>query len=306
MDGLPTHEPLLKISDVAEATGVAPALLRAWERRYGFPETARTAGGQRLYSVEELDRIRRVQGLVAGGLAVSQAVAAVRCPGWVINPDLAPIERGGDICASIVDALYGALIALRGDEADVIARHVIAQSCVVGFVDQVLVPTMRRIGEDWVAGVVGIDQEHFAASWASSQLARQLSGLGAPTRERLLLACVDNEQHCLGLQALHVGLASAGYEVILLGASVPTPALLASVRRLRPAAVLLSVTVAANISTVEAVVAGVGDLPRERRPAVAYGGPGVQDAAEVRGACWLGACLADVIETLPGWLLIEA
>jgi len=45
--------PYLRIGELAQRTGVSPALLRAWERRYGVIAPARSEGGFRLYSEEE-------------------------------------------------------------------------------------------------------------------------------------------------------------------------------------------------------------------------------------------------------------
>ncbi len=57
-----------KISDIAEITGTAPSTLRQWEQ-HGLLTPDRTAGGQRLYSEDDLEtvrhikRMREVQGL---------------------------------------------------------------------------------------------------------------------------------------------------------------------------------------------------------------------------------------------------
>jgi DNA-binding transcriptional MerR regulator len=45
------------ISEAAEALGVAPPTLRSWERRYGLLAPTRTAGNQRRYSDEDLERL---------------------------------------------------------------------------------------------------------------------------------------------------------------------------------------------------------------------------------------------------------
>jgi DNA-binding transcriptional MerR regulator len=42
------EEPLYNIGVVARMTGISMPTLRAWERRYDFPDSERTAGGHRL------------------------------------------------------------------------------------------------------------------------------------------------------------------------------------------------------------------------------------------------------------------
>lgn len=47
--------------------------LRAWENRFGVPHPVRTEGGQRLYSLDEVEKVRRVRDLVRQGWAVGAA-----------------------------------------------------------------------------------------------------------------------------------------------------------------------------------------------------------------------------------------
>lgn len=55
------------ISVAAELVGVHPQTLRAYERE-GLIDPARTGGGSRRYSEEDLERLRRIQDLTGEGL----------------------------------------------------------------------------------------------------------------------------------------------------------------------------------------------------------------------------------------------
>ncbi len=55
------------ISLAAELTGVQPQTLRVYETR-GLLMPARTAGGTRRYSANDLDRVRRISVLLEAGL----------------------------------------------------------------------------------------------------------------------------------------------------------------------------------------------------------------------------------------------
>ena len=55
------------ISVAAELVGMGSQTLRLYERR-GLIEPARSAGGTRRYSSDDVDRLRRIARLVAGGL----------------------------------------------------------------------------------------------------------------------------------------------------------------------------------------------------------------------------------------------
>lgn len=66
-------EPIYGIGAVARMVGSSPAGLRAWEDRYGVVIPARSAGGQRLYSRDQVDQLHYVQNLVASGLHAAEA-----------------------------------------------------------------------------------------------------------------------------------------------------------------------------------------------------------------------------------------
>ena len=70
---------LLRIGELSKRAGVTPELLRAWERRYGLLRPARSAGGLRLYSPADVERVALMQQHLAEGMAAAEAAAlAVR------------------------------------------------------------------------------------------------------------------------------------------------------------------------------------------------------------------------------------
>jgi DNA-binding transcriptional MerR regulator len=67
----------LSIGDVVAATGVGEATLRAWERRFGFPEPRREPSGHRRYSRGDIERIRSVVRERNRGLSLAVAIDRV-------------------------------------------------------------------------------------------------------------------------------------------------------------------------------------------------------------------------------------
>src|SRR4051812_9021288 len=66
---------VLRIGELSRRSGVSPELLRAWERRYGLLDPQRSAGGLRLYTGDDLDRVRAMRRHLAGGVAAAEAAA---------------------------------------------------------------------------------------------------------------------------------------------------------------------------------------------------------------------------------------
>ncbi|MDQ6967004.1 MAG: MerR family transcriptional regulator [Mariprofundaceae bacterium] len=67
------EEKQLPIRYVAQATGVLPVTLRAWERRYGLLKPARTEKGHRLYSEGDIATIRQIVALIRRGIPIGTA-----------------------------------------------------------------------------------------------------------------------------------------------------------------------------------------------------------------------------------------
>jgi hypothetical protein len=71
-----TFKALLSIGELAEATGLSPDTLRAWERRYGVPSPQRLPSGHRRYPASELFRWREVAEALAKGARPAEALGA--------------------------------------------------------------------------------------------------------------------------------------------------------------------------------------------------------------------------------------
>lgn len=68
----------LSIGDVVRATGLTEATLRAWERRFDFPQPQREPSGHRRYAAEEVERILRVVAERERGIALPVAIERAR------------------------------------------------------------------------------------------------------------------------------------------------------------------------------------------------------------------------------------
>ena len=67
------RRPIFSIGAVARMLGVETATLRSWEERYGVVVPRRSEGAQRVYSRDELERLRFVVDLVEAGTTPADA-----------------------------------------------------------------------------------------------------------------------------------------------------------------------------------------------------------------------------------------
>jgi hypothetical protein len=102
--------------------------------------------------------------------------------------------------------------------------------------DDLICPVLVGIGERQSASARLIEVEHLLSRTVSEALSA-VSRPGGPAV--VLLACADDEQHTLPLEALAAALAEHGRASRLLGARVPPTALRDAVRRTGPTAVLV-------------------------------------------------------------------
>ncbi|MCH2452814.1 MAG: MerR family transcriptional regulator, partial [Gemmatimonadetes bacterium] len=67
LNDIPRHP----IRVVAQRTGLTAATIRAWVRRYSAVIPGRSAGGQRVYSDQDVKRLTTLRALTDGGRTIS-------------------------------------------------------------------------------------------------------------------------------------------------------------------------------------------------------------------------------------------
>jgi methanogenic corrinoid protein MtbC1 len=119
-----------------------------------------------------------------------------------------------------------------------ILEHEVAGRGVVDAWEQVIMPVLLGIGERYEATRRLIDVEHLTSRCITEVLG-SVSRPGLAQVPQVLLACADEDQHTLPLEALAAALAEHGTPSRLLGARVPWEALADAVSRTGPAAVVV-------------------------------------------------------------------
>lgn len=76
----------MRVGDLAQRTGVGVSTLRAWERRFNFPQPQRSAAGHRLYGEADVELIDAVVRLIGAGLTLPAAIARVATAGPAALP----------------------------------------------------------------------------------------------------------------------------------------------------------------------------------------------------------------------------
>ena len=200
---------LLRIGELSRRSGVSPELLRAWERRYGLLEPTRSAGGLRLYSAADLERVRAMQQHLAEGLAAAEAAALA-----------AEAEPRADQAVVFSPAaakrdLDAALSGFEEARAHVVLDELLATATLDSILSEVLIPFLHELGERWERGEITVAQEHFASSVLRGRLLGLARGWDRGIGPRVLLSCAPGERHDLGLIAFGLALRARGFRILL-------------------------------------------------------------------------------------------
>jgi len=240
----------LSVGAVARRLGVAVTTLRTWHQRYGLGPSRHVPGHHRRYTGEDLARLEVMRSLTVEGVTPAEAARWARRalavpdaePAWE-RPSGArgsggfviPVGRAGPAARGLARA------AIRLDSVGMRATiaRAIAVDGVVATWEAMLRPVLAAIGERHAATAGLIEVEHLVSRCVSEAFAAVPRPPGIAEPPRILLSCADEEQHTLPLEALAAALAEAGVNCRLLGARVPTAALVEAVGRTAPAAVVL-------------------------------------------------------------------
>jgi DNA-binding transcriptional MerR regulator len=264
---------VLRIGELSKRAGVSPELLRAWERRYGLLRPARSAGGLRLYSPADVERVALMRQHLADGMAAAEAAAlAVRDR---VDEEAA---RTALHPAAMRDELATALDAFDEPRAQAILDRLLALATVETLLAEVVVPYLQELGERWKRGDASVAQEHFASGVLRGRLLGLARGWGLGLGPVAVLACLPGEQHDLGLIAFGLALRSQGWRIVYLGPDSPLDTVADVSRQLEPSLVVLN---AVSRERVRPVLSKLRALAR--RHTVALGGAAAEDTLEKEG-----------------------
>ncbi|MER3481792.1 MAG: MerR family transcriptional regulator [Meiothermus sp.] len=219
------------IAEVEERVGLSTALLRQWERRYGFPKPERSPGGHRLYSEADLEALYSIKTWIAEGVSPAQAV---RCYLESLT------QEGPRPPETLSLELEEALLHANTETAERILSEAHRLHPLETVVMEIISPCLRRIGDGWHMGRVSTAQEHLASTFLRGSLQGLLHMMGGSLGPTLVVSTLPGEQHEIGGLITAIFLRRAGYSVHYLGPNTPLSDLKGFVERTGAKAVVLS------------------------------------------------------------------
>jgi len=211
----------IRTNAAAAMLGVSPNTLRSWERRFGFPEPRRTAGGHRQFDLGEIEALRSAFEETHN---VSSAITIAR-------------ERGAGPASPT--RLRSAFLRFEESEADRIVEESLSVRSIERTVDEVILPTVEALAAD------GEDAPEygFAWRWSSGWLAAQRRVAPPAFRDDAIVlfdASHPGDVDALHIQALELLLRRSGLRTLTLTVALDPSRLTRALHAVSPVAVILS------------------------------------------------------------------
>lgn len=247
---------MFPIRTVCSVTGVHPVTLRAWERRYGLLRPHRTSKGHRLYTQADIDRINATIRLLDKGIPIGQVKPVLdqdaqkqASPALALDHWTVYLERMINAITTFdeprLEHIYNEALALY--PIDTVTQHLI-------------IPLLKMLGERWASSIGSVAEEHFFGVFLRNKLGARFHHLRNEQHgPKLLLACLPEEHHEIGLLLFALSAKTAGFQIVLLGANLPLNEIPAAASRAQCDAIVLSgsgaYSLAANTDQFRTVVA---------------------------------------------------
>jgi DNA-binding transcriptional MerR regulator len=271
---------------------VSEYVLRAWERRYGLLNPARSASGYRLYTQSDEARVRRMQAHLARGLSAAEAARAALSEQPARTAAVAS-DPGG--LARDADSLARSLDLFDEPAAQAALDRMFAQYTVETVLRDVVIPYLHRLGERWSTGTASVADEHLASNLLRARLASFARGWGRGIGPRAILACPPGEQHDLALIVFGIVLHRNGWRVEYLGADTPLEDLTHTAAEMPADLVVLAAAVPGRFDDLTDGLSRLADVA----PLALAGAAATQAVAHAAGARLLSGDPVTEAEVMP-------
>jgi len=263
----------LTVAAVARRLGVAPATLRTWDRRYGLGPSEHSSGEHRRYNGSDIARLTLMRKLVIAGVSPAEAAQRALAFDGEVSPESLTNSITSDVAVreELVETLIRAARAYDRNFIEELLRSELSARGITNTWNEVLVPLLIMIGDEWADSGTGIETEHLVSEIIKRLLQEANASVQNPVNARpVLLACIGEEMHSLALYALGAVLSERKIATQFLGARTPIEAISAVVKRSAPPAIFLWAQLNKNGNHEL-----LAELPSIRpAPRIVLGGPG--------------------------------
>lgn len=254
---MPTKSKELRhpIKVVCHRTGLTAHTIRVWERRYGLVCCQRTNSNRRLYSDDEIERLRLLKSLTDCGHRISQlskldleSLFALQRKDCCASSDIestAPppplLKRQHETPNQCVDRCLEALMLLDATTmTELLEQSLLRYGARTTFI-HIIGPFVQHVGDAWRRGELRIIHEHLTTNVVRDFLA--LSSRCYPNQSdapEIVIATPINQHHEVGALLATAASRDLGWRPTYLGPNLSAEEIAAAVEVRKARAVALS------------------------------------------------------------------
>ena len=279
------------IKYVARYTGLKSYLIRTWEERYAVVLPRRSSSNRRLYSDDDIQRLRLLKLAVDGGHNISYVASlgdkdllllverANQLKNSVDYPGVAKSSTGlgrqqyefqhtVELALSHIVQLNSALLEkVLSDAAVEMTRQT--------FLQFVIMPLFEKIGELWRDGNLKIINENMASIVVRTMLWDMLRAVQvSDTAPKIVITTPVGHWHEFGALASALAASESGWQVFYFGPNLPSEEIAFAVKKLEAKVLALSLCHQLNDNKLTIELKKIRRMVGRRLP-LFIGGPGV-------------------------------
>ena len=234
-------------------SGLTTHAIRMWEKRYGVVEPFRTDTDRRLYSENDIDKLRLLKSAVDAGHSISSIASLDRAELELLAvkplkptngvPNHLPPQVPSDTISAALDAI----VSLNQTE---LTRHLESAVIQIGFLatlERVIGPLAQEMGARWESGHLRSGHERFATSIIKSFINNQTRPYAPePQAPQIIVATPTGQLHELGAMMVAGAASAKGWRVTYLGPGLPAAEIASATHQLSAPAIAISLVYPSN------------------------------------------------------------
>ena len=241
------------IKVVSQMTGLSVHVIRAWEKRYNVVEPDRSDTNRRLYSEEDIEKLKLLNDAVHSGhniggianLSLTELKNLLTKEDYNSAGKKDEVVPSPDSDKSLAEIMSECMEAIKSYDAKKLESVLLNASAKLTqpiLLEELVVPLVYKVGELWHSGEIRVANEHLASSIVRSFLFNLLESYSiSDSAPAMISATPRGQEHELGALIAGVVAASSGWKVIYLGSSLPAEEISAVVSHLNAKVVALSI-----------------------------------------------------------------
>jgi len=241
------------IGAVVKKTGLSSHLIRIWERRYGAVQPIRTETNRRLYTDEDIEKLRLLKRATESGESIGQIASfSLKELEDLVGVELPPFDLPADnnqvTTVSLLkpeEYLEKCIIAARNMDTNRLSALLL--QALVNFsrpvtLEEIVRPLLYAVGTMWHRGEIKVAHEHAVSSVIRTFLGNIImESRYSPSAPGLIAATPSGQMHEFGAMLAAAGATIDGWNVTYLGPDCPAEDITGAVNLKKARAVILSI-----------------------------------------------------------------